>query len=56
MTIRHEASSGNVYADIGISEPAKTLAKAELARRISSIIKHHHLKQTDAANVFLNID
>ncbi len=55
MTIQHEVSSGNVFTDIGVSEPAETLAKAELARRISSIIKHRHLKQTDAAKL-LNVD
>lgn len=55
MTIQHEVSSGNVFADIGVSEPAETLAKAELARRISSIIKHRHLKQADAAKL-LKVD
>jgi len=48
-------SSGNVFADIGVSEPAVTLTKAELARHISSIIKHRHLKQTDAAKL-LKVD
>ena len=55
MTIQHEVSSGNVFADIGVSEPAETLAKAELARRISSIIKHRHFKQTDAEKI-LKVD
>ena len=55
MTIQHEIGSGNIFADIGVSEPAEALAKAELARRISSIIKHRHLKQTDAAKL-LKVD
>ncbi|HED16749.1 MAG TPA: XRE family transcriptional regulator [Gammaproteobacteria bacterium] len=55
MAIQHEVSSGNVFADLGFDEPVEALAKAELARRISSIIKHRHLKQTDAATL-LNID
>lgn len=55
MAIQHEVSSGNVFADLGVAEPAEALAKAELARRISSIIKHRHLKQADAANL-LKID
>ena len=55
MTIQHEVSSGNVFADLGVAEPVEALAKAELARRISSIIKHRHLKQTDAAKL-LKID
>lgn len=54
-TIEHEISSGNVFADIGIADPVETLAKAELARRISSIIKHRHLKQEDAAKL-LGVD
>lgn len=53
--IEHTVSSGNVFADIGVAEPVEALAKAELARRISSIIKHRHLKQTDAAQL-LGID
>ncbi len=53
--VEHELSCGNVFADIGIAEPVEALAKAELARRISSIIKHRHLKQADAAKL-LDID
>ncbi len=53
--IEHEVSSGNVFADIGAAEPVDSLAKAELARRISSIIKYRHLNQTEAAEL-LGID
>ena len=48
-------SSGNVFADIGLPDPEKYLAKAELARQISNIIKHRGLKQVEAAKL-LGID
>lgn len=51
----HEVSSGNVFADIGMAEPVDSLAKAELARKIGSIIKYRHLNQTEAAEL-LGID
>ena len=53
--IKHEMSSGNVFADIGMVEPVESLAKAELARKVGSIIKHRHLNQTEAAKL-LGID
>ncbi len=53
--IKHEVSSGNVFADIGMTEPVESLAKAELARKIGSIIKHRHLNQIEAAKL-LGID
>jgi len=48
-------TKGNVFADIGLPEPETALAKAELARRINSIIKERGLRQTDAAKL-LGID
>jgi predicted XRE-type DNA-binding protein len=53
--IKHEVSSGNVFADIGMAEPVESLAKAELARKVGSIIKHRHLSQIEAAKL-LGID
>ena len=53
--IEHEVSSGNVFADIGMAEPVEALAKAKLARKVGSIIKHRHLNQTEAAKL-LGID
>ena len=53
--IKHEVSGGNVFADIGMARPVEYLAKAELARKIGSIIKHRHLNQTEAAKL-LGID
>src|SRR3989344_8855189 len=48
-------SSGNVFADLGLPDAEKYLAKAELARQVNSIIENRHLKQTEAAKI-LNID
>ena len=53
--IKHEVSCGNVFADIGVAEPVEALAKAELARKVGSIIKHRHLNQAEAAKL-LGID
>ncbi len=53
--INIEKSSGNVFADIGVSAPEEALAKAKLAARISDIIKRRRWTQTKAA-AFLGID
>lgn len=44
-------SSGNIFADLELSNPKERLAKAELAYKISEIISEKHLKQEDAANL-----
>jgi predicted XRE-type DNA-binding protein len=44
-----EQSSGNVYADLGDTNADEMLVKARLAYKISEIIKHRHLTQTEAA-------
>ncbi len=49
------ASSGNVFADIGIVNSDKYLAKAELASQINHIIKSRGLAQKEAAKT-LGID
>ena len=52
MTKRdHEKSSGNVFADIGVSAPDQALAKAELARQIARVIAARRLTQAEAASV-----
>ncbi len=48
-------SSGNVFADLGLSNPEERLAKAELARQINNIIKQKKLTQVAAAEL-LEID
>lgn len=47
--------SANVFEDLGLSEPADRLAKAELARKISEIITKRHLNQANAAKL-LEVD
>lgn len=41
--------SGNVFSDLGLSNPDERLAKAELARTISQVIKERALTQREAA-------
>jgi predicted XRE-type DNA-binding protein len=43
------AGSGNVFADLGLSEPEERLAKAELAHKICLLIKAKNLTQAQAA-------
>jgi predicted XRE-type DNA-binding protein len=51
----YTTSSGNVFTDLEVGEPEEALAKAELARRIGTIIAHRHLTQAQAAQL-LGID
>lgn len=51
--IRHERSSGNVFADVGL--PENYLAKAEMVATIDRIISQRQLTQAQAAKV-LGID
>jgi predicted XRE-type DNA-binding protein len=48
-------SNGNVFADLGLSNPEERLIKAGLARKISEIIANRQLNQVQAAEV-LGID
>ena len=43
------ASSGNVFADIGLPQPEEELAKAQLASRIRRVIHQGRLTQAAAA-------
>lgn len=45
----------NVFADLGFENPDEMLIKAELARRISKIIKNRRLTQRQAARL-LHVD
>jgi predicted XRE-type DNA-binding protein len=47
----HEVSSGNVFADLELAASDELLAKAELARQITSIATHRHLTQAETAGV-----
>lgn len=53
--IRVQASSGNVFADLGLENADELLVKAELARKISSIISKQKMTQAEAAEL-LEID
>lgn len=54
-TIDYEASSGNVYADLGFADSAEMLAKARIVSEIARIIQARKLTQTGAAEL-LGID
>jgi predicted XRE-type DNA-binding protein len=45
------ASSGNVFADIGVADPEEELAKAQLASRIREIVRRSRITQVAAAAV-----
>lgn len=47
--IEFELSSGNVFADLGVANPEKALAKAKLARAICLLIEKEGLTQKAAA-------
>jgi len=53
--IRVQASSGNVFADLGLENADELLVKAELARKISSIITKQKMTKAEAAEL-LGID
>jgi predicted XRE-type DNA-binding protein len=53
--IKITASSGNVFADLGLIDAEEALAKAEIASRICAIIAESKLSQTRAAAI-LGID
>ena len=49
--IKVQVSSGNVFADLGLENSDELLVKAELARKISSIITKQHITQAEAAEL-----
>lgn len=53
--IMYEESSGNIYADLEFENPEEALAKSELARQITKLIKKKKLTQKQAAEI-LGID
>ena len=53
--IKVQASSGNVFADLGLENSDELLVKAELARKIGSIISKQNMTQVQAAEI-LGID
>lgn len=53
--IDYEASTGNVYADLGFADAAEMLAKARLVAQVGRIIQARKLTQAQAAEL-LGID
>jgi len=53
--IKVQVGSDNVFADLDLPNPEERLIKAELARRISEIIRQRALTQVEAAEL-LEID
>ena len=53
--IDHEASTGNVYADLGFADAEEMLAKARIVAQIGRIIQERKLTQVQAAEL-LGID
>lgn len=51
----YTVGSGNVFEDLGHPRPAEALAKAELARKIASLIAKRGLTQAAAAEM-LQVD
>jgi predicted XRE-type DNA-binding protein len=52
--IEVEKSSGNVFADLGLPDAKDMYVKAQLAIKITGIIKQRKLKQKEAAEI-LNV-
>ena len=50
--IHHEVSSGNVFADIGLSEAEAHQIKASLVLKIDRLMRERGLKQVAAAKLF----
>ncbi len=50
--MRYEASSGNVFKDLGLPNAEEHLVKEQLVFKINSIMKKRRLKQADAARLF----
>ena len=46
-----EASTGNVYTDLGLPDAQDMLVKAKLASKIADILKHQQLTQQQAAEL-----
>ena len=46
-----EQGSGNVFADLGFADPASHHAKAELVRRLASVMRERALSQSAAARL-----
>ena len=50
-SLQVKMSSGNVFADLGLSNPEDMLAKAKLVSRICQLIEERGLTQIEAAKI-----
>jgi len=50
-SIRTEKSSGNVFADLGLSHPEQELLKAKLSLQIYRLIKDRRITQMEAGKI-----
>lgn len=51
MSEKMQRGSSNIFEDIGVSDPERTLIRAKLMSRITEIIKERGLNQTRAAEI-----
>jgi predicted XRE-type DNA-binding protein len=51
VNIEYKEGSGNVFADLGISNPGEALAKSQIVLEISKIIKRKKLTQSKVAKI-----
>jgi len=49
--VKVQASSGNVFEDLGVPNSADALARADIAAKIAMIIERRNLTQTQAAKL-----
>jgi predicted XRE-type DNA-binding protein len=50
--IKHEESSGNVFADLGIENPEEALAKSELTQKKASTLIRGRLRSFSLERLF----
>ena len=50
--VEHEKSSGNVFADVGLSNADEHLVKAKLVLKIDRLLRERGLRQVEAAGLF----
>ena len=51
MTIEHEKSSGNIFADLGFPQSEQELVKAGLTLQIHRLLSERELTQAEAAKL-----
>jgi predicted XRE-type DNA-binding protein len=49
--IKHDESSGNVFADLGLKDATQLLARAQIGYHVFKILHDEKLKQREIANI-----